>query len=54
MKGIEFAQQVANLNNYYYSNTLVMLTADDIDVSLKEARQAGYTEVLPNDNFESL
>ena len=54
MKGVEFSEQVHKLNNYFHNNTLVMLTADGVDSSIQEAQLAGYTEVLPKDNFEKL
>lgn len=54
MSGIEFAQQAKDLDHCFHNNTLIMLTADDIEVSLQEAQQSGYIEVLPKDNFESL
>lgn len=54
MKAVEFAQRIKRLDNFFHIHALVMLTADDIAASLHEAQQAGYIEVLPKDDFESL
>ncbi|MDH5444874.1 MAG: diguanylate cyclase [Gammaproteobacteria bacterium] len=54
MNGIEFGNIVQNINSFSRNNTLVMLTADDVDISKNDAKMAGFSDVLPKDNYDAL